>query len=177
MKHVPVLSLAVVVVLVVAASGCKTDDAKKASPADAGATAASGGPTSMPATRAAADAGPAAAATVVDAGATATAIPTGTGAGATATSAGAGEGKSSIYDRVLVKQKGADDVEAVKAMVEKKLGAKVAIARKSVGKWVMIQLAPTPGGRSAADQGAVVELLKQVDAFETVEADRLMKIK
>lgn len=85
--------------------------------------------------------------------------------------------KAGIYDKILVKPKdpslGADEV---KALVEKKTGLAVAHIRRTAGKWYMVQLAPK-SGRDADEQRKLVAELKEVDAFKSVEADRLMQVK
>lgn len=86
--------------------------------------------------------------------------------------------KSSIYDRILVKPKErGTDPQEVKALIEKKTGLKVELARKTAGTWVLIQLAPAPGGRSEREQQDAVEALINLGVFDKVEADRLMKVK
>jgi hypothetical protein len=87
-------------------------------------------------------------------------------------------GKPSAWDRVLVKPKdpkvAPDDV---KSMVEKKTGLKVTSVRRTAGKWILLQFAPSGDGRNAADQKKLVDVLSGMDAFASVEGDRMMVIK
>jgi hypothetical protein len=96
----------------------------------------------------------------------------------TAESPPAGGGAHGAFDRVLAKPRdpGAD-AEALKALVEKKTGQKVALTRRTAGRWLLFQFAPKPGGRSAEDQQKIVAAMKEIDAFSSVEADRLMQVK
>jgi len=165
--------------ILLVAGACTTDQPKALAvadagsphaltPHDAGATADAGGAPPV-------DAGAAAAAHAVGA--------LGTGAppapiAAPPEHAAAKPAKGSVYDRVLVKPKerGAHPQD-VKALIEKKTGLKVELARKTAGSWVLIQLAAAPGGRTERDQREAIEQLERLGVFEVVEADRLMKVK
>lgn len=116
------------------------------------------------------------AATSVDAGPTAAKPTTGGGVGGAGASGAAV--KAGVYDKILVKPKDpALSADAVKALVEEKTGQQVSLVRRTAGKWYLLQLAPKAGGRSAEEQKKVVAALRQVDAFKSVEADRLMQVK
>lgn len=112
---------------------------------------------------------------IVDAGAAAI------DAGATATSEAPREpkhGTPTPFDRILVKPKAASgDVEALKALVENKTGHKLALVRRTAGKWLLLQFAPTAKGRDQSDQSKLVDVLKGMDELAAVEGDRLMKVK
>ena len=156
--------------LACAVGACSTDHAKTAAVTDAG----------PPAPAPVVDAGAAPAHDARDAGMAATVHDAGAAAVASDSAASEREpaGKATAFDRVLAKPKDAHaDPDALKALVEKKLGVRVLRARKSAGKWVLFEVAPAPGGRDAAAQKKLVDALKEMDAFETVEGDRLMKIK
>ena len=87
-------------------------------------------------------------------------------------------GKSTPFDRILVKPKAVGgDVEALKSLVEKKTGSKLALVRRTAGKWLLLQFAPTAKGRTENDQAKLVDVLKSMDDFASVEGDRLMKVK
>lgn len=82
------------------------------------------------------------------------------------------------FDKILAKPKDPRaNPEELQAMVEKKTGEKVVLVRRTAGKWFMFQFAPSAGGRSAEDQKRLVLAMKELDAFASVEADRLMQVK
>lgn len=82
------------------------------------------------------------------------------------------------FDKILAKPKDPRaSPEELQAMVEKKTGEKVILVRRTAGKWFMFQFAPSAGGRSAEDQKRLVLAMKELDAFASVEADRLMQVK
>lgn len=84
----------------------------------------------------------------------------------------------SPFDRILAKPKAQPfDVDALKALVEKKTGLKITKARKSAGKWVLFEFAPTSGGRGEQDQAKLVATLQEMGEFTNVEGDKLMKVK
>ena len=89
-------------------------------------------------------------------------------------------GKSTPFDRILVKPKATGDAEALKALVarvEKSTGHKLALTRRTAGKWLLLQFVPTAKGRDSGDQTKLVEVLKGMDELASVEGDRLMKLK
>lgn len=194
----PVLALAALV----AFAGCTTDSPKVSGATDAGdalpaATDAGAAPTSPRATDAtdATDAGqpPVADAggATTDAGTPAAAAAAATGAetgptvarptksgGESSTGESGAAVKAGVYDKILVKPKDPGlSADAVKALVEERTGQQVSLVRRTAGKWYLLQLAPKAGGRSAEEQKKVVAALRQVDAFKSVEADRLMQVK
>jgi hypothetical protein len=115
-------------------------------------------------------------------------IPVGTDAGPTigtaplntpvGTIAGSVPGKATAFDRILAKPKAMPkDFGVITSSVEKKTGHKVALVRRTAGTWLLFQFAPTPNGRDQGDQQKLVDVLKGMDELESVEGDRLMKIK
>lgn len=155
---------------------CTTDQPKGPAAVDAGQPAAVMAPESAPPKASLPDAGAppvdAGAPVTVDAGVVAAAVES------TPAPPPPKAAKGSVYDRILVKPKvrGTDPAE-VAAIIEKKTGLKVELARKTAGSWVMIQLVAMPGGRDAKDQQKAVEQLQALGVFEVVEADRMMKVK
>lgn len=90
----------------------------------------------------------------------------------------AAEGKATLFDRILVKPKvQGGDADMLKAAVEKKTGHKIAMMRKTAGKWFLLQFAPTSKGRSADDQSKLVDVIKSMEEIASAEGDRLMKVK
>ena len=88
------------------------------------------------------------------------------------------EGKGTPFDRILVKPKTqGGDADALKAAVEKKTGHKIALMRKTAGKWFLLQFAPTSKGRTADDQSKLVDVIKSMEEIASAEGDRLMKVK
>lgn len=100
------------------------------------------------------------------------------GARATSTSGPAAPGKSTPFDRILVKPKvAAGDIEVLQALIESTTAHKLALVRRTAGKWLLLQFTPTATGRDENDQRALVEVLKSMDAFSLVEGDRLLQVK
>lgn len=88
------------------------------------------------------------------------------------------EGKGTPFDRILIKPKvQGGDADALKSAVEKKTGHKIALMRKTAGKWFLLQFAPTSKGRSADDQQQLVDVIKSMEEIASAEGDRLMKVK
>ena len=87
------------------------------------------------------------------------------------------EGKSTPFDRILVKPKTPGDADALKSAVEKKTGHKIALMRKTAGKWFLLQFAPTSKGRTQDDQSNLVDVIRSMEEIASVEGDRLMKVK
>ena len=172
----------VMIAIVAVGSACSTDQPKVPAAIDAGAapvaSAADAG-SAVDAVRIV-DAGPAVA---VDAGAptaanTASALGTGDRAPPTETAPSATPAKSTVFDRLLAKPKARDfDPQEIKALIEQRTGLKVELARRTAGRWVMIQLVAVPGGRNERDQQRAIAALKELGIFEIVEGDRLMKVK
>lgn len=87
-------------------------------------------------------------------------------------------GSATPFDRILVKPKvQGGDADALKAAVEKKTGHKIAMMRKTAGKWFLLQFAPTSKGRTADDQSKLVDVIKSMEEIASAEGDRLMKVK
>jgi hypothetical protein len=83
-----------------------------------------------------------------------------------------------IHDRLLVKPKdSASSASAIERMVEKQLGAKVQLVRRTAGTFWLVQLAPTSPPRTKQDQERAVARLKKSGTFVSVEGDQLMTIK
>lgn len=149
-------------------SACSTAQPKALAAVDAGPAAGESDAGSATAALPVTDAGSATAAlTAVDAGATHVGSPP-----------DARPVKSTVFDRLLAKPKerGFDPAE-IEALIERRTGLDVEVARRTAGSWVMIQLAAAPGGRDQRDQQRAIEALKQLGVFEVVEGDRLMKVK
>jgi hypothetical protein len=88
------------------------------------------------------------------------------------------DGKGTPFDRILIKPKTqGGDAEALKSAVEKKTGHKIALMRKTAGKWFLLQFAPTSKGRTADDQSKLVDVIKSMEEIASAEGDRLMKVK
>lgn len=86
-------------------------------------------------------------------------------------------GKATAFDRVLAKPKAMpSEYGAIKALVEKETGHKIARVRKTAGTWLLLQFAPTPEGRDLNDQAKLVDVLKGMDEIASVEGDRLMQV-
>ncbi len=160
------------------ALACSTDnknanvvDASSTSPVDAGLLAAADAPDLDAGLRAdAGDLNP-------DAGANPVVTAVNTGGGVKPNVAD-GDGKSTPFDRILVKPKTqGGDADALKAAVEKKTGHKIALMRKTAGKWFLLQFAPTSKGRTADDQSKLVDVIKSMEEIASAEGDRLMKVK
>lgn len=87
-------------------------------------------------------------------------------------------GTGTPFDRILIKPKvQGGDAEALKSAVEKKTGHKIALMRKTAGKWFLLQFAPTSKGRSADDQRRLVDVIESMEEIASAEGDRLMKVK
>jgi hypothetical protein len=90
----------------------------------------------------------------------------------------ASDGKGTAFDRILVKPKvQGGDADALKSAVEKKTGHKIALMRKTAGKWFLLQFAPTSKGRTADDQSKLVDVIKSMEEIASAEGDRLVKAK
>jgi hypothetical protein len=88
------------------------------------------------------------------------------------------EAKGTPFDRILVKPKvQGGDADALKSAVEKKTGHKIALMRKTAGKWFLLQFAPTSKGRTADDQSQLVDVIKSMEEIASAEGDRLVKAK
>jgi hypothetical protein len=83
-----------------------------------------------------------------------------------------------IHDRLLVKPRDAASAAAdIERMVEKQLGAKVTLVRRTAGTFWLVQLEPTKPPRTKQDQERAVARLKKSGTFASVEGDQLMTIK
>jgi hypothetical protein len=83
-----------------------------------------------------------------------------------------------IHDRLLVKPKDAALSAAnLERMVEKQLGAKVKLVRRTAGTFWLVQLEPTRPPRTKQDQAKAVARLQKSGTFASVEGDQLMTIK
>lgn len=83
-----------------------------------------------------------------------------------------------IHDRLLVKPKDTSLSSAnIERMVEKQLGVKVQLVRRTAGTFWLVQLAPSSPPRTKQDQERAVARLKKSGTFVSVEGDQLMTIK
>jgi hypothetical protein len=84
-----------------------------------------------------------------------------------------------VFDRIMIKP--APDFlkapDALKALIEKSTGMKVASARRTAGTWVLVVFETVDHPRTVEDQAALIATLKKTEGILKAEGDRILKLK